>query len=213
MKKRPRRPRARSSRIGRRIWGLYIVKNEGRLRHAYQITPLKSALRDIVQAANKVDAVKTHPGEVMTEAKALDRLCEILCTDDLREAAPGHLLRIPLDVNEDHIQYRKRTGHISSANLLTPYDTYTRLRDQIDRAVIEGVLEMNFNAVAVVHERGTSGAKRTTQTRKIILSTWEVIPPPRIELEKECEIYRVQLLLSKPIFEYYKTPGHLGRTY
>lgn len=200
-----REPRASSIRIGRRIWGLYIVKNDGRLRQVYQITPLKSALYDIVSAANQVNAVKTHQGEIMTDTRALDILCEILCTDDIRTASPEHLLRIPLHVRERHLQYRKRMGHISSAKLLTPYDAYRHLCNEIDRAIIEGILDKDFNAVAVVHERGTSGTIRPsrTKTRKIVLSTWETIVP-RVELEKECEIYRVQLILSKPIFEYYR---------
>jgi hypothetical protein len=197
--------RAKSLKIKRRIFGLYIVKRNGRFHQTYQVTPLETALKDIVNAANAVDATQTHPGDVMTRERALDMLCKILNSDDYRtRATPGTLLRIPLSLEERHITYKGKIAEIDEEKLRLPYALFDDLQKYIREIEGTGTLPTDLNVVAVVHDRGTSSVLKTSRskTTKILLSTWEPVNP-RLSLEAACEIHRVHLILSKPIFEYY----------
>jgi len=193
-----------SMNIGKRIFGLYIIKKRGMFESIYQLTPYSTAILDLLQGTEAFDGTKTSPGNAMTRKEAEERLAKAIGDDDGRVKNPTDLLRIRLNMAPSSIEYRGRVCGIHNPELMTHLDLYQEMELAIKRLHKTGRLTDDFNALAVIYERDTSTIQQNrTKSGRIRLKDFKPVPEPRVCLEKKCEIHKVRLKLFRPIYEFY----------
>jgi hypothetical protein len=199
-----------SMNIGKRIFGLYIVKKNSMFESIHLLVPYSTAVHDFVHGTEAFDGTKTSPGNLVTEKEAKERLAKLTGDEEGRIRDPRELLKIRLNIAPTYIEYRGKVCAIPNAELLTHYDLYREMALAVGRLHKTDRLTQDFNALAVVFERETGAiAQNRSKSGRIRLKDLKPVPDPRVCLEDRCEIHKVRLKLFRPIYEFY-VPKYQG---